>query len=97
MPGTGLARDLGGPSRWVWQHVMPALTFLPGWSTPARSASPLASLAVGESFADARGEYVEPAGIRRSSKESYDSERESRLWDVLEDLVQPWASRTTTA
>lgn len=79
MPGTGLARGL---QLGAWNYVMPALTFLPGWSTPQRSASHLAALAFGDAHPDLTGGYVEIGAVRRSSAESYDPAREDRLWEV---------------
>jgi NAD(P)-dependent dehydrogenase (short-subunit alcohol dehydrogenase family) len=93
MPGTGLGRELTGAQLWAWNHVMPAMTFLPGWSTPRRSGEHLAALALGETHGDLAGGYVELGTLRKSSPGSYDLDHQQRLWDVLEEL----AVRYTTA
>lgn len=86
MPGTGLGRDLPRASLWAWNHLMPAMTFLPGWSTPRRSANHLTALALGDVHPDLSGGYVELGQVRRSSPESYDTAREQQLWEYLEGL-----------
>jgi len=87
MPGTGIARGLARFPLFAWNHVMPALTFLPGWSTPPRSAQHLAAFALGEVHTNLSGGYVELGQVRQSSAASYDLIREHRLWRVLEDLT----------
>ena len=94
MPGTGLARAQSGAGLWAWRHLMPTLTFLPGWSTPSRSADHLASLALGATHPDLNGGYVELGKARPSAPESYDAARESRLWDVLEQLTAPFLQQS---
>lgn len=94
MPGTGLGRGLTGVQELAWNRLMPTMTFLPGWSTPRRSAEHLAALALGQTHPDLRGGYVELGRARQSSPASYDLEQEQRLWEVLEDLTAP---RTTDA
>lgn len=95
MPGTGLGRELSGPQLWAWHHLMPALTFLPGWSTPRRAARPLADLALGDTHPDLKGGYVELDRARASSPASYDPAREQRLWQVLHDLTDATANAPT--
>lgn len=87
MPGTGLARALPRPAQWAWKHVLPAFTFLPGWSTPARSARHLGDLALGRTHPGLAGGYVELGRERRSSPESYDAAHQVRLWDELQALT----------
>jgi NAD(P)-dependent dehydrogenase (short-subunit alcohol dehydrogenase family) len=87
MPGTGLARDLSGLRRLLWFHVLPLL-HLPGTSTPARSASELADLALGLRHQDLRNGYVDIDRVADPSPESFDAARERRLWEVCEQLAQ---------
>ncbi|SDQ67215.1 hypothetical protein [Quadrisphaera sp. DSM 44207] len=89
MPGTGLARGQRGALLWTWNHLLPALTPLPGWTTPRRSAHHLTALAAGAAHPDLDGGYVELGRVGRSSAESCDAGREQRLWEVLEQLVEP--------
>jgi NAD(P)-dependent dehydrogenase (short-subunit alcohol dehydrogenase family) len=92
MPGTGLGRQLTGGQLWAWNHVMPALTFLPGWSTPRRSGEHLAALALGEVHGDLLGGYVEIDKVRHSSPMSYDLAHQERLWEELHALATPYTS-----
>ena len=87
LPGTGLARERSGAVLWAWNSAMPALTALPGWSTPERSAEHLTRLALGEGSADLRGGYVAGGRVRRSSPASYDLGARDRLGQVCEELV----------
>lgn len=88
MPGTGLARDMSRLRRFMWDRVMPHLP-LPGTSTPQRSGSVLADMALGRRFENLRDGYVDIDRERRASEESYDALRERQLWNVLEELVAP--------
>jgi hypothetical protein len=57
MPGTGLARKQPRAARWVWNHILPRLVpFLPGTSTPEKSAALLTDLLTGQ----VRGTYSGP-------------------------------------
>lgn len=100
MPGTGLARNRGALDRFGWKYLLPAMRMVPGVSGPKRSAAELIALATGASAipaAELRGGYVEIDHPVRSSRESYDAERELELFDYLDDLaglsadeVAPW-------
>ena len=91
MAGTGLARHLTGIRRFAWFQVMPRLR-LPGMSTPERSGSVLADLALGRALPDLRNGYVDIDRVAEPSPESWDPEREARLWEVCQQLA-PTASR----
>lgn len=86
MPGTGLARDMSALRRFAWHHVLPHLP-VPGTSTPQRSGVVLAEMALGLRFPELRGGYVDIDRVTRASDESYDADREARLWEVLESLT----------
>ena len=87
MPGTGLARDAGPLSRAAFATVMRGLVVLPGVSTPARSGAELARLAVDPALGGRTGRYVSISRERRSSKESYDRERQAALWGETLQLL----------
>ena len=87
MPGTGLARDMNGLRRFAWHHVLAHLP-IPGTSTPHRSGTVLAEMALGLRFAELRAGYVDIDRVTRASDESYDAVREARLWEVLESLIR---------
>ncbi|MGL5911507.1 MAG: SDR family NAD(P)-dependent oxidoreductase, partial [Phycicoccus sp.] len=57
--GTGLGRDMKPYEYWAWRRVMPALSLLPGATTPARTARHLVALALGETHPDLHDGYVE--------------------------------------
>ena len=68
MPGTGLAREAPAPVRLVWHGLLPALApVVPGWSSPARSARALASLALGGARDRADGANVDWRGEARKA------------------------------
>lgn len=97
MPGTGLAREMTGAPLWIWNHVMPAMTFLPAWSTPKRAAQHLTAVALGEIPGSSSTGYVELGKARRSSPASYDPDREQRLWEYLEELTSQYLSGKSTS
>lgn len=90
MPGTGLAREHGALTRWIWRHVLPRLTrILPGTSLPASSAAVLSRLitdlpaaAPSGAYFGFKGQGLTPARSARSS------------W-VIEDLMRTSAALLT--
>ena len=63
MPGTGLARDRSAAERFGWRFVMPLLGwFLPGVSSPARSARAMVEKLLLSPTAYPSGSYVEFTG-----------------------------------
>lgn len=85
MPGTGLVRT-GGWQQVVWNRVMPALTILPGVTTPQRSSRCFADLLVGETFPTLDGGYVEIGRIKAASAESNNSARVEELMKTCDEL-----------
>jgi NAD(P)-dependent dehydrogenase (short-subunit alcohol dehydrogenase family) len=88
--GSGLARDYPPVLRFIWEHVLPALTrplaaFVPGISTAKKSGAALAKLVLDPALADASPKYF-PSHTRwreaRSSKDSYDASRWRTLWEA---------------
>ncbi len=61
MPGTGLARGRSSFTRFTWFYFLPTLRIFLGsvMSTPARSATALAALLTGASYADRTGIHVD--------------------------------------
>ncbi len=88
MPGTGLARDMPAYKQWVWDNLMPKMTFVPGTSTPVNSGRFLARLAVGLDHPELRGGYVEIDHVSRASQESFNVDREADLLAVCDELAK---------
>ena len=91
MPGTGLARDMSVAKRFAWEKVMPRLN-LPGSSTPKRSGTVMAAMALGHQLAEVGGGYVDIDLMGQPSDESFNQERESALWDGCTALARPAVS-----
>lgn len=85
VPGTGLARDSGALTRFVFARLMPVMTLTPLARTPARSGADLAAAAIAPLRA-ASGSYVNGSLVEPSSPESYDRAREDALWQELSRL-----------
>ncbi|WP_380168410.1 SDR family NAD(P)-dependent oxidoreductase [Jannaschia sp. R86511] len=84
--GTGLARDAGGASGWLMEHVVPALALTPLADTPPVAGRRLADTVLGTTRA-ATGSYVHRSRVAPSSDESYDVDREAALWTWLEQAA----------
>lgn len=89
VPGTGLSREAGAAVRFVMRAVMPLATLTPIASTQQEAGQQLADVVLGRTAAGS-GSYVDRTSEARSSAESYDAERERRLWEVAEELTGPF-------
>lgn len=87
VPGTGLVRDSGAISRFIFRTVMPIMTLTPYARTPKVSGADLAAAASGAIHADS-GSYINGSRAERSAPQSYDPAREDALWDELTRLSQ---------
>lgn len=85
VPGTALTRDAGALSRFVMHRVMPLLSLTPLASSPCTAGRSLADVVLGK-LPTSTGDYVDHDRVAPSSKESYNRERESELWEALERL-----------
>lgn len=90
MAGTGLARDYGPVQAFVWKHLMPVLTVVPGINThtPRHSGAALARLVLDPDLAQTTGRYFEGRKEIRSSKDSYDRAKQLDLWDTSVELTR---------
>lgn len=86
VPGTGLARDAGAVARFAMARIMPLMTITPAATSRKAAGRYLADLVVGRTPAPS-GAYVDRAKVVPSSDESYDPQRERRLWEVAENLT----------
>jgi NAD(P)-dependent dehydrogenase (short-subunit alcohol dehydrogenase family) len=82
--GTGLVRGMPAYMDWVWRRIMPALSILPGATTPRGTARHVADLALGDRHADRHDAYIEIGRETRAEPVTYDAGRQSRLWAWLE-------------
>ncbi|KAL4784753.1 NAD(P)-binding protein [Aspergillus varians] len=87
VPGTGLARDAGGVLKFAWNRVMPKVLPVmralvsPNIHSAQESGQSLAWLAGDDEAAAKSGLYYEGRKEIKSSKESYDREKQEDLWD----------------
>ncbi|KAI2638004.1 NAD(P)-binding protein [Hypomontagnella submonticulosa] len=86
MPGSGLAREAGGFTRFLWNHVLTRSIFLlkllltPNIHTPSESGASLARLAIGSDVEGKSALYYEGRKVINSSKDSYDEAKQEDLW-----------------
>ncbi len=92
VPGTGLGRDLPAAMYWVWRRVMPAMSLLPGGSTPARSGRHAVALALGDQHPTLHNGYVEVDRVTRAEAVTFDAARRAELRAWLDPAVAPFAS-----
>lgn len=92
VPGTGLARDAGPIERFTMQRVMPLLALTPIASSQKTAGKHLADVALDRTPAES-GAYVDRTRVARSSDQSYDPDRERRLWDTVEELTHTFTAQ----
>jgi hypothetical protein len=86
MPGTGIAREAGPFVRFLWFHLMPRLMPLlrrlvnPNTHTPQESGSNLAWLSTSPELEGISGAYYEVRKEIKSSKDSYNEEKQEDIW-----------------
>lgn len=85
VPGTGLVRDAGAITRFMFRWLMPVMTLTPYARTRSRSGADLAAAARAPSEAPS-GSYINGTKVERSSPESYNPAREDALWHELARL-----------
>jgi NAD(P)-dependent dehydrogenase (short-subunit alcohol dehydrogenase family) len=90
VPGTGLGKDMPGYMYWVWKYVMPAMSVLPGASTPAVTARHAVKLALGDTFRTLNDGYVEIGALTRPEPVTFDADRRASLWVWLENEVHDY-------
>lgn len=84
MPGTGLARDRSVIERFAWKYLLPALAlFVPGVSSPQKSAQTLAALLTNPSIATTTGLHFDHRCKRKkTSTDSYRQDYQQDLYDI---------------
>ena len=82
MPGSGLARDYGPASRFVWSFVLPALRLVvKNVNSTQSSGKNLARLILDPGLESVTGKYFVGTTETPSSKESYDAVKSKELWE----------------
>lgn len=92
VPGTGLARDASLIERFATGHVMPLLALTPIASSQKTAGKHLADVVLGRAPAKS-GAYVDRTRVARSSDQSYDPDRERRLWETVEELTNTFTAQ----
>jgi NAD(P)-dependent dehydrogenase (short-subunit alcohol dehydrogenase family) len=83
VPGTDLARNASAAARFAMRRLLPAMTLTPFATGRSAAGRHLADVVLGRTEAPT-GSYVDRGRTARSSEESYDPQRERRLWDAVE-------------
>ena len=83
--GTGLGRDMPTHRYLVWRWLMPAMSILPGATTPARTARHAVALLLGEREPGLHDGYVEMARVTTAEHVTFDRGRQDELWSWLRD------------
>ncbi len=91
--GTGLGKDMPGYMYWVWKHLMPVMSVLPGATTPATTARHAVALAMGDAHPSLQDGYVEIGRVTRVEAVTFDASRRRALWEWLETAVAEWLPR----
>lgn len=88
MPGTNLAREADGVTRFAWNRLLPLLSDrVPHINRVQTSGANLARLVDDPALAGVSGKYVAGRSPIASSAESYDQEKARQLWEGSLDLV----------
>ncbi|MEV4125687.1 SDR family NAD(P)-dependent oxidoreductase [Nocardia sp. NPDC049707] len=86
VPGTDLARNADPVSRFVMRRVLPTMILTPLATSRRAAGRLLADVVLGTTEAPT-GSYVDRQHVARSSKESYDPQREAEVWDTAERVI----------
>jgi len=88
VPGTGLAKNYPAILRFVWNNIMPVLTyFKKNTNTAVLSGSRLANLAYSKKYADLNGIYFSDGEVTKSSVDSYNKKFQTELWNSSIELL----------
>ncbi|MFB7599742.1 SDR family NAD(P)-dependent oxidoreductase [Streptomyces sp. NPDC056160] len=90
VPGTGLTRNAGPVSRFAMRRIMPVMTLTPFATSRNAAGRYLADVVLGTTKAPT-GSYVDRSRADRSSRESYDPQREGQLWEAAERFTAAYA------
>ena len=96
VPGTGLARTYPPLLRFVWNNVMPVLTyFKPNTNCAKKSGKRLTNLAFGNELKQLSGIYYSDGKVTKSSIDSYNKLYQADLWKSSIELTKVKQDETT--
>ncbi|MBC7934943.1 MAG: SDR family NAD(P)-dependent oxidoreductase [Rhizobacter sp.] len=96
VPGTGLARTYPPVLRFVWNNVMPILTyFKPNTNCAKKSGKRLANLAFNKEQKQLNGIYFSDGKVTKSSIDSYNKSYQAELWKSSIELTKIKQDETT--
>jgi light-dependent protochlorophyllide reductase len=89
LPGTGLARDYGIVSRFIWKYIFPVMTlFVRNVNSVSKSGNALASLVTNPKLNETTGKYFEGENEIKSSNLSYSKINAQDLWNTSIELTK---------
>lgn len=91
--GTGLGKDMVAYRYWVWKRLMPAMSVLPGATTPRVAARHAVELAMGDAHPTLHDGYVEIGKPSSAEAVTFDATRRAALWSWLETAVADMVPR----
>lgn len=88
VPGTGLGKTFPPLLKFMWNNIMPVLTFFRrNTNTAKKSGTNLANLAFAKQYKNLNGKYVEGTKVIQSSKDSYNKSFQKDLWNTSLQLA----------
>lgn len=98
VPGTGLAQTYPPVLKFVWNNLMPILTFFKHNTNCAKkSGTRLANLALAKEYKGIKGKYFSDGKVMNSSADSYNPSYQQDLWRTSVELVGIQQSETRVA
>jgi NAD(P)-dependent dehydrogenase (short-subunit alcohol dehydrogenase family) len=95
-PGTGLAKSYPAPLRFVWNNIMPMMSyFRKNTNSPVTSGSRLANLAFSNELRQLNGIYYSDGKVTKSSTDSYNKAYQAELWKSSIELTAIQQQDTT--
>lgn len=94
--GTGLGKDMPGYMYWVWKNLMPAMSVLPGATTPRTSSRHAVELALGDAHADVHDGYIEIGRLTRAEPVTAEATRQKQLVAWLDEAIAPFTSAASS-
>lgn len=91
---TGLVRDMSAFRYWVWRWIMPVMALHPKATTARITGRHAVELALGDTFADLNGAYIEIGKLTPAEQLTYEPERQRELMTWLDEAIAPFASAT---
>jgi NAD(P)-dependent dehydrogenase (short-subunit alcohol dehydrogenase family) len=88
VPGTGLAKNYPPLLKFIWNNVMPILTYFKrNTNTAKKSGSRLANLTHAQVYKNIKGKYFSDGKVINSSADSYNQSYQQDLWRTSIELL----------